>query len=130
MERTEPEPEPGPEPGPALTVVVVSASERVASAVATACPPEVDLHRLASVGELASVGSLHLAVVVLDPAEVAPGAVVEALGWRPVLVSVSDLELADDEVGVDVRLPLRRLDRSGVRQALRLLELCRVEDPS
>lgn len=135
MQETDPGPaDPRPaaaEPGrsrPVIAAVVVSASAALVSAVRAGCPEEVELDVLASADELASLAAAPPDVVLLDPVETAPAAVVAALGRRPVLVSVSDLEIPDDEVGVDARLPLRRLTRADVRQAIRQLELCRRGD--
>ena len=110
-------------PSPSVLLCVVHPSTEVRAQVAAAFPPCVPSATATSADALPAAPDGAAVVVLLDPARTAAAAVVARYDRRPHLVSISDLRVATGEVGVDLVLPLRRIDERAVRRLLVLLDL-------
>ncbi len=105
-----------------VRLCVVHPSATVRSSVVGACPDDVPVVSHARAADLAEDPVLAhgeaVLVVALDPGRTSPVQVRVALGYRPHVLSISDLHLDDIDPEVDSRLPRRRLDARSLGRLL------------
>lgn len=106
-----------------MLLCVAHPSTEVRARVAAAFPGYAASATAASPDALPVAPEDAAVVVLFDPARTAPADVLARYDRRPHLVSISDLRVAAEEVGVDLVLPLRRLDERAVHRLLVLLDL-------
>jgi hypothetical protein len=107
---------PAPPCAPLLCVLHPSAVVR--AAVVAVLPAGTLVASAASPAGLPGAPPHAAVVVLLDPALTAPAEVVASFSSRPTVVSISELRLPLQELGVDRVLPFSRLTEGAVRRLL------------